>query len=488
MSRRRRVGSVLAVLLAASAWAPTARSQLALYAAADGLAEGSGPSRLYRLDPETAEATLIGPIEGPDPLGAGTRAYREVGGLAFLRDGRLVATADGDDFVAEGRAAILIEVDRETGAAGFIGLIDDDVNGACGRMPGLAFDPAGDALYAVGSACDPDLFVPACEPEQPADPDDDYLYRIDPVTGAGTPIGVIQQPVADDDPDDGFTPCPITAAAGNGLAAPASPGLLLAARGDALVTIDVETAVASRIGPRRIDATAALDFHPLSAELYGASRANDGTNQQPVFVPVLNTFSLANAATTRIGETTLDGEPLAGVDAIAFRGPGGCPAAPLGLPCRGPGKTKLRFVSPEGKLAWKWKRGAATALEDWGDPVAGDTRYRLCWYDTLEGLAFLETGVEVAPGAGWKAKSSGFVYRRPDGAPPGLDKLKLRAGASGRAKIVAKGKGLTPPALPQAQQPAVRVQLVNDAGQCWESAFGSPARRNDESKFKDRSE
>lgn len=474
------------VLLAGVLAAQPAASQVTLYAAAKGVQEGSAPSSLYTLDPETGAATLVGPIEGPDPLGEGTRAYENVTGLAFVRDGRLVATADGDDFVAEGHAAILIEIDRTTGAATFIGVIDDDVNGTCGRMPGLTFDPASDTLYAIGNRCDPDLFVPTCNPEEPADPDDDYLYTIDPSTGAGTPVGVIFQQVSDTNPNDEFTPCPITSADGNGLAAPTNPGILVATRGQALVVIDVATAEAVRIGVRNLDTTGALDFQPVTLELFGATLANDGTNQEPVYVPVLNTFNLTNAATTRIGETTLDGEELAGVDAIAFRGPGGCPIAPVSLPCRGPGKSKVAFVASGGKLKWKWSRGAATSVEDWGDPVNDGTSYRLCWYDSFDGLSFLDTGVEVAPGEGWSEKSKGFKYKRPKGTPPGIDKLKLKAGESGRAKIVAKGTRLVSPVLPQNQDPAVTVQMLNSAGECWESVYGAPAKQNDESRFKEK--
>ena len=486
MSGRQVVTAALGLALVS---APAA-ADVTLYAAAKGVREGSAPSSFYTIDPETAEATLIGPIEGPDPLGEGTRAYENVTGLAFLRDDRLVATADGDDFVpaprgiVAGRGAILIEIDPATGAAEFIGLIDDDVNGTCGRMPGLSYDPDSGTLYGIGNSCIED-FEPECMPEEPPDPDDDYLYSIDPVTGAGTPIGVIQEPVEDGNPNDEFTPCPITSADGNGLAVEGPTGTLFAARGRSLVTIDPTTVLATRIEPRNLDKTGALDFDPEGGDLYGATLANDGTTQNPIFVPVLNIISTGNAASTRVGETTLDGAELAGVDAIVFRGPGGCPAGPIGLPCRGPGKSRLSFKSPSGKLKWKWSRGAVTTLDDWGDPVSGDTRYRLCWYDHAEGVARLDTVWEVPPGEGWKGTSKGFKYKRPSGSPPGIDKLRLKSGVSGTAKIVAKGKDLPPPVLPQSQTPAVQVQLLNGLGECWETVVGAPAGTNDGKSFKD---
>ena len=488
MSRRRPVLG-LAMLVAVASATPTA-AQNTLYAAAKGVSEGSAPSSLYILNQDSAEATRVGPIEGPDPLGEGTRAYRNVTGLAFLRDGRLVATADGDDFVSEGaRGAILIEIDRTTGAAEFIGLIDDDLNGTCGRMPGLTYDPVADVLYSIGRSCgNVESFDDCSNPDQddPDDPDnrDDFLYTIDPSTGAGTPVATLMHERLNPRPGD----CPITTAEGNGLAVEASTGMLFAARGNTLVAFNPLTLLGGPIRPRSLDRTGALDFDPLSGELYGATLAEDEVEEETIFVPVLNTISTSTAASTRVGETTLDGEELAGVDAIAFRGPGGCPAAPVGLACRGPGRTKLTFTSPAGKLKWKWSRGAATSLESLGDPVAGDTRYRLCWYDYADGLAELETGFEVAPGDGWKAKSNGYKYKRPGGSPPGLEKLKLEAGGSGRAKLVIKGSDLPSPELPQQQTPAVQVQLLNDAGQCWESVLGDPATQNDTSKFKDRSD
>ena len=65
----------------------------------------------------------------------------------------------------------------------------------------------------------------------------------------------------------------------------------------------------------------------------------------------------------------------------------------------------------------------------------------------------------------------------------------------GRAKIIVKmkGDGVTLPAPFSGarqfeQNPAVRVQLVNSVGSCWEASFLPPAFRNEPGSFKDKSD
>ena len=64
----------------------------------------------------------------------------------------------------------------------------------------------------------------------------------------------------------------------------------------------------------------------------------------------------------------------------------------------------------------------------------------------------------------------------------------LKAGPAGRSKIQvrAQGDSLTLPGLPFQQNPNVIVQLRSSTGQCWESAYGTPAQRNTADRFKDR--
>jgi len=65
---------------------------------------GATGSSLYKVNPNNANAALIGDI-----------GFEGVTGLAFLPDGRLVASARGE-LPGEDRFAMLIEIDPRTGA------------------------------------------------------------------------------------------------------------------------------------------------------------------------------------------------------------------------------------------------------------------------------------------------------------------------------------------------------------------------------------
>jgi acyl-homoserine lactone acylase PvdQ len=127
------------------------------------------------------------------------------------------------------------------------------------------------------------------------------------------------------------------------------------------------------------------------------------------------------------------------------------------------------------RLKWKWTRGHATAIGDFGDPSAS-TAYDLCIYASA-GLVARET----APAGGtcrgrpcWRKTSSGFTFTHSDAASRVLQKLTLHAGADGKAKIIARGKGglLDLPSLPLVGLP-LRVQLVNGNGECWEATYSA---------------
>ena len=154
------------------------------------------------------------------------------------------------------------------------------------------------------------------------------------------------------------------------------------------------------------------------------------------------------------------------------------------------------------RLSWSWKRGAPTDPADYGDPTA-DTSYELCVYDETDAPALLVAA--RAPAGGecpkrngtepcWTARGEppgarGIDYRDRDGTPDGLERLELRPGPDGKARIEARagGAALGLPALP-ASVP-LRVQLRNDAGTCWESTYSADGvRRSDERRFRARSD
>ena len=72
--------------------------------------------------------------------------------------------------------------------------------------------------------------------------------------------------------------------------------------------------------------------------------------------------------------------------------------------------------------------------------------------------------------------------------PDGLRSVTLAAGLDGKAKVSVKGTGDLLP-LPTTATPLLlplRVQLLSDAGPCWEATF-STATSNDGTTFKAKS-
>jgi len=126
-------------------------------------------------------------------------------------------------------------------------------------------------------------------------------------------------------------------------------------------------------------------------------------------------------------------------------------------------------------LVWKWIKGAETLVGDFGDPLT-DESYALCLYDQA-GNQLLQA---VAPGGEtcgtadcWKSLgASGFRYVDKEREPDGLLKLLLKAGESGKAKLLAKGKGENLPRVPTPPLSLpLKVQIVSSSGQCWEAEY-----------------
>ena len=206
---------------------------------------GATGSSLYRVNPGNANAELIGDI-----------GFEGVTGLAFLPDGRLVASARGEE-QGEDRFAILIEIEPQTGAGTLIGTIGEDVVGQCGRAPDLSVDPLTSTLFATGDSCPFDFF--------------DFLQTVNPTTGEGTLIGTYE-------PFNG---------GGNGLAISNNNVfcVTVAVAGFAtLITVDPNS------GAPTLDATLTLDqnvfvnalaFHPFTEELFGSTvDLNDPPDQR----------------------------------------------------------------------------------------------------------------------------------------------------------------------------------------------------------------
>ncbi len=143
--------------------------------------------------------------------------------------------------------------------------------------------------------------------------------------------------------------------------------------------------------------------------------------------------------------------------------------------CRAPtvfGAARILMKTSGPLLRWKWSKGQATALADFGDPVGTDT-YSLCVYDeSVGGGPTTRLKLVVPPGSRWRAKPTGFVYKDKSGTMGGITSITLKAGALGKRKVAvnASGANLTLPALPLVVP--VMIQLRSH-GLCWGAGYES---------------
>jgi hypothetical protein len=223
----------------------------------------------------------------------------------------------------------------------------------------------------------------------------------------------------------------------------------------------------------------------------------DPSDGHCIFIPNTKPCSDGDVCTandTCSGGSCVPGPPLAcnPCETCVSAGGAGCVVGPK-PGCRhsiAPAKSKLALKDSSDdardKVTWTWAAGEATSANAFLDPVADDD-YTLCVYDDTSNPGmprlFLQS---TAPAGGscanggscWIGKgnppgSKGFLYK--DSAillPDGLKNVKLQPGASGRAKVKAKGQGpnLALPSPMNVTLPVV-VQLRVENGQCFESTF-----------------
>ncbi len=139
------------------------------------------------------------------------------------------------------------------------------------------------------------------------------------------------------------------------------------------------------------------------------------------------------------------------------------------------------------KLQWKWLRGAATDMADFGDPVAADD-FHLCVFDHDSGEARIAASATLPAGGscgarecwkpvGSKARPRGFRYGDRDGSADGVRKLMLRTGDTGKARIdlQAQGESLSLPGAVSAERyfnvdGELTLQLTSGRdGVCWQT-------------------
>ncbi len=125
------------------------------------------------------------------------------------------------------------------------------------------------------------------------------------------------------------------------------------------------------------------------------------------------------------------------------------------------------------KLAWKWKKGAATVAGELGDPRTTRT-YGLCVWTGAPATSLATVRIPPDAVAWTQKKDGGFAYRDKSGAADGATKVTLKPGATGMAKVdvQARGPNLPAPSLGGLAAPIV-VQLVDhDSPLCFEAVFG----------------
>ncbi len=176
---------------------------------------------------------------------------------------------------------------------------------------------------------------------------------------------------------------------------------------------------------------------------------------------------------------------------VACQLAGSCSATPLATCKLGEaGKSKLQLKNNTKDLAdnakdsgqYQWKKGDATVVGDFMDPVGGIATYSWCVYDN----GTLIFGQDVPAGAGWSPSgATGFQF---SGDVGGVSQIKLKAGDAGKAQVQVKAKSkvgnFSSPPLPLATP--VSSQLVIDDGiatpVCFSTGFTAPT-KNDAKQF-----
>jgi hypothetical protein len=142
--------------------------------------------------------------------------------------------------------------------------------------------------------------------------------------------------------------------------------------------------------------------------------------------------------------------------------------------------------SSRDRLDWRWRRGEATSLADFGDPTAA-TDYALCIYageSTLQSETSAPTpetdslvlSLDVPAGTFWSVGAeAGFSYGDTGGASvDGIKSVELIPGDGAGASIKAKGKGagLGLDALSSIDGSRAISQIQNSDGGCWGAEVG----------------
>jgi hypothetical protein len=137
---------------------------------------------------------------------------------------------------------------------------------------------------------------------------------------------------------------------------------------------------------------------------------------------------------------------------------------------------------PKDRITWKWSKGEATSVGEFGTPTASDD-YALCIYDGGT-EAF---GAEIGSGSEWRTINGGYKYSDSDQLPDGITSVSFKEGAvdgDSKLKVVGKGGFLDPPDLSTIDGPLI-VQLQRTDGViCFGATFSEPFDLHDMTQLK----
>jgi hypothetical protein len=412
----------------------------------------------------------------------------DTGVQSLITSGGLISSPES--VVVDGRGAIfvgnredIIEVDAATGAQS---LLSDGMLGSVAHRGGLSIDPAGNLISvnsaesllrinletgieqvlsiagnltaAFDTAVETDGQILVANADSPS-----AIYRIDPATGAQTPVWVAQ------------------------------PGVYA-------VSLSIESATTALVtdlamGLLRVDLTNGTDSVVSSNPLTGgwglAAGAASSIFYTTSVVPDTSQYSIVkvDVASGAVGIVS-SGDNLDEPVDVAVVPPPSCSPTPASeCFAGGKGIIRLKIGSDPSRdsLTWKFTKSTFT-VGDLGAPDV-DTSMAVCLY--ADGELVMSTLVGAAGTCDgrpcWKPFGArGFKYKNRNGNEAGITKATLKDG-SGNATILFKGRGanLAPP-LPLTFGSGVRVQLIRfDNPACWESDFTTFI-KSDSGQFKAR--
>lgn len=128
------------------------------------------------------------------------------------------------------------------------------------------------------------------------------------------------------------------------------------------------------------------------------------------------------------------------------------------------------------------------AIGTFGDPTTGATAHALCVCAGSTLVAEMRVPAQglCAGKPCWTATQTGFRYHEATLSHDATERVRLKAGAAGKAKVRVAGRGAGLPVLPLSPGGLtlpLSVQVQNSEAECWSAAY-TTARQNTAQSFK----